>query len=147
MFVFALFNLQGTVLASASGLSHSAESLFILAQLFPFVKNFFQVFSNFFFSAFCVVLPVLRRSSGNSHIIAPILCFVKHFFHYFSLFFIFFHFFIVCSIFLRFSCISPFFLYCSDRFWLISFSASWICSFRQKIPPLSGRPAISPGCG
>ena len=41
LFVFALFNLQGTAAF------RSRVSLLILARRLPFVKNFFQVFSNF----------------------------------------------------------------------------------------------------
>ena len=47
LFVFALFNLQGTELAG-----RFAVSLLTLPHLLPFVKNFFQVFSNFFFVVF-----------------------------------------------------------------------------------------------
>ena len=56
MFVFALFNLQGTVSSSAL-----AVSLLMLPHSKPFVKNFFQVFSNFFL--FCGVSLGFRPSA------------------------------------------------------------------------------------
>ena len=60
----------------------SAESLFILAQKLSFVKNFFQVFSNFFFSAF-LAAPSRKRFD----ILAHCFQFVKNFFQVFSNFF------------------------------------------------------------
>jgi len=55
LFVFALFNLQGTERAPAC-----AVSLFNLAQLFPFVKNFFHFSSNFF--SFCARPRLLPKA-------------------------------------------------------------------------------------
>ena len=58
MFVFALFNLQGTVLA----LPALAVSFYMLPQAKPFVKNFFQVFSNFFL--FCGLRCAFAQALG-----------------------------------------------------------------------------------
>ena len=59
----------------------AAANFDILAQNFPFVKNFFQVFANFFF-----VLLFSVRSPERLDILAYHSVFVKHFFHFFSTF-------------------------------------------------------------
>ena len=65
MFVFALFNLQGTVLKLAA----FAVSLLILSHQKSFVKNLFRSFSNFFF--FCVLALGVARALR--YIITPYL--------------------------------------------------------------------------
>ena len=81
-----------------------ADSQIILSQNLPFVKTFFQVFSNFFLdrSASRLLSRALvpgrlsasilcfRRSPERSHILTDTFQFVKHFFHFFSTFFRFF---------------------------------------------------------
>ena len=58
MFVFALFNLQGTSFAL-----RFRASLTILAHPIPFVKKFFLLFTNFFFICALCPPPVPRRLS------------------------------------------------------------------------------------
>ena len=61
-----------------------ADSFLILAHSVPFVKNFFQVFSNFFAVFRFRCLP---RVSGDLNILADLFSFVKNFFQVFSNFF------------------------------------------------------------
>ncbi|MBQ2927526.1 MAG: hypothetical protein IJD98_03025, partial [Oscillospiraceae bacterium] len=64
-FVFTLFNLQGTDFQSSfrAATVATAANFDILAHRVAFVKNFFQVFSNFF--ALCRRLQALRFSSAT----------------------------------------------------------------------------------
>ena len=74
LFVFALFNLQGTDFVPRQGAVNSV----ILARRLSFVKNFFQVLSNFFQH------PLFSRLSPKRFDILPSPGpFVKRFFHFF----------------------------------------------------------------
>ena len=77
-FVFTLFNLQGT-----DALPALAVSFWIISRSKPFVKNFFQVFSNFFDRILFLAAP-----AGNSVSLAQALPFVKNFLQILSNFFI-----------------------------------------------------------
>jgi len=77
-----------------------ADSQIILSQNLPFVKTFFQVFSNFFLDRsasrslsralapgrLSASILCFRRSPERSHILTDTFQFVKHFFHFFPLF-------------------------------------------------------------
>jgi hypothetical protein len=58
----------------------------MISQEIRFVKNFFQVSSNFFRCSIGYCPPGGRRSSDSLHMIALASHFVKHFFHDFSTF-------------------------------------------------------------
>ena len=75
MFVFALFNLQGTSALAVANLA-------IIASNFSFVKYFFQILANFFSNLFFVT-----RSPERSHIIALPPPFVNTFFPFFPTYF------------------------------------------------------------
>ena len=79
MFVFALFNLQGTVLKLAA----LAVSLLMLPHPKPFVKNFFSSFFKFFQISFCFVV-FTGLSPERLDILPPPPPFVKHYFRLFS---------------------------------------------------------------
>ena len=81
---FTLFNLQGTVSFGGVHLM-SAANFYILAQLLSFVKNFFQILSNFFKLS---SRSRSARSSRNFYILAELPSFVKNFFKFFQISFV-----------------------------------------------------------
>ena len=70
--------------------SLSRDSLLIISDVPPFVKNFFQVFSNFFelFQTSSGIFYCRTRSPERSDILTRYHSNVKHFFHLFSIFFL-----------------------------------------------------------
>ena len=74
--IFTLFNLQGT-----DALPALAVSFWIISRSKPFVKNFFQVFSNFSEAIF-----LAPASAGNSVSLAQMIPFVKNYFTFSSKF-------------------------------------------------------------